>query len=217
MTDPSALVFVDVTYAYRDGPVFGPYSRAIRWGECCILTGRSGTGKSTILALAALLLRPSAGSVRLAGVDPLATAQGDSDALRATWARVVWQDAGLIPYLTSWENVAAQLGTPHRRHRRSAIAALDSVGMAEHADTLPHRLSGGQRQRVGIARGLVGEPAVLLADEPTANLDASSARLVGQAISSVVDRGGAALVATHDEELARLGTTLWALEQEVLR
>ncbi|MGW5242095.1 ABC transporter ATP-binding protein [Monashia sp. NPDC004114] len=213
----AALELVDVTYAYPDGPTFGPLTRTVHWGECCILTGRSGTGKSTILALAALLLSPSAGSICLAGTETDRLTGDSRDALRSSWARVVWQDAGLIPYLTSWENVAAQLGAPHRGHRPTAIAALESVGMAEHADTLPQRLSGGQRQRVGIARGLVGRPPILLADEPTANLDAASARLVGDAITSVVERGGAALVATHDSELLRVGATRWALDHQVLR
>lgn len=122
----------------------------------------------------------------------------------------------LIPYLTAWENVAAQFGPPRQRHRAVAVAALDAVGMASFADELPERLSGGQRQRVGVARGLVGEPAVLLADEPTANLDAASAALVAEAIAVVTRRGGAALVATHDPELSRTVQSTWHLAAEVL-
>lgn len=212
----SALEFDAVTYAYPTGPEFGPYTHVLEWGTSCALVGRSGTGKSTILALAALVLEPRDGRVVLSGKDLSRASVRDRDLWRGQWARIIWQDAGLIPYLTAWENVAAQFGPPRERHRPASIAALEAVGMARFADEPPERLSGGQRQRVGVARGLVGEPGVLLADEPTANLDAASAILVAEAITAVTLRGGAALIATHDPELSQTAHATWRLEAEVL-
>ncbi|WP_347350496.1 ATP-binding cassette domain-containing protein [Intrasporangium sp.] len=200
---------------YSGGPVFGPIDLSVERGEVCRLSGRSGSGKSTVLAAVALILEPLSGDIELDGISTAGLRPREKDALRRDRIRLVWQDAGLLPYLSVWENVAAQEGLPVRSRRAAALAALDELELGPYADAKPATLSGGQRQRVGLARALVGRPALVLADEPTANLDRQSARLVRAALQKVIDHGGTVLMATHDEELADLTTKEWASERVV--
>ncbi|HEV6954081.1 MAG TPA: ABC transporter ATP-binding protein [Promicromonospora sp.] len=174
-------------------------------GELLVVRGPSGSGKTTLLNLLGGLDRPTAGSVWLG--DAELTALGERDVLAARRDRIgyVFQSFGLVPVLSAAENVEVPLRlrrtAPAERARRVA-EALDAVGLGGHARQRPYELSGGQQQRVGIARALVADPEVLLADEPTGQLDSGTAAVVMDLLARVVhERGVAAVVSTHDPEL----------------
>ncbi|MDF0512698.1 ABC transporter ATP-binding protein [Agromyces sp. H3Y2-19a] len=176
-------------------------------GELVVVTGRSGAGKTTLLNLLGGLDRPTSGRVLL-GDDDLSTLGEDGlAAVRRDRVGYVFQSFGLIPVLSAAENVEVPLRLqrtdPAERARRVA-EALDLVGLGAHAAQRPYELSGGQQQRVGIARALAARPQVLLADEPTGQLDSGTAATVMDLIGELVHaRGVAAVVTTHDAALVR--------------
>jgi putative ABC transport system ATP-binding protein len=174
-------------------------------GELLVVRGPSGSGKTTLLNLLGGLDRPTSGSVWLG--DSELTALGEKAVLTARRERIgyVFQSFGLVPVLSAAENVEVPLRlrrtAPAERAERVA-AALDAVGLSGHAKQRPYELSGGQQQRVGIARALVADPELLLADEPTGQLDSGTAAVVMDLLARVVhERGVAAVVSTHDPEL----------------
>jgi ABC-type lipoprotein export system ATPase subunit len=168
-------------------------------GALTAVTGPSGAGKSTLLAVAAGLLQPQAGAATLAG-EPL---HGDDRPAREVG--VVLQGYGLVPVLTAAENVELPMqlaGLPPGEVRDRAQSLLDRLGVAGAADRLVEELSGGQQQRVAVARALVVRPRVVVADEPTAELDRSWREAVMKLLREVADDGAAVVLATHDEEVA---------------
>jgi putative ABC transport system ATP-binding protein len=174
-------------------------------GESVAVTGPSGCGKSTLLHLLAGLDSPTSGSLAVAG-EELATLR-DLARFRRTRVGLVFQLHNLVPHLTAQQNVeVAMLGTNRHRRERSARALelLGKVGLADCADRPPTKLSGGERQRVAIARALANDPPVLLADEPTGNLDVASVHLVIELLQELrAERPELALlVVTHDERVA---------------
>ncbi len=172
-------------------------------GELVVLRGPSGSGKTTLLNLLGGLDRPTSGRVLLGGGRDL-TAMGEAEALAVRREEVafVLQSFGLVPVLSAAENVEVPLRlrrTPAAERERRVAEALDAVGLAPHARQRPYELSGGQQQRVGLARALVAEPRVLLADEPTGQLDSTNATVVMDLVRDLVhSRQVAAVVATHD-------------------
>lgn len=174
-------------------------------GELLVVRGPSGSGKTTLLNLLGGLDRPTSGSVWLG--DAELTALGEKAVLAARRERIgyVFQTFGLVPVLSAAENVEVPLRlrrTPPGERAERVAAALDAVGLTGHAAQRPYELSGGQQQRVGIARALVAEPEVLLADEPTGQLDSSTAAMVMDLLARVAhERRVAAVVSTHDPEL----------------
>jgi putative ABC transport system ATP-binding protein len=177
-------------------------------GTLVALVGKSGSGKSTLLNLVGGIDRPTSGSVEVHAT-PLATL---SETRLASWRGVnvgfVFQSFLLLPTLTASENVMLPMDfaglTPVGERRRRALALLERVDVARHADKLPAALSGGEQQRVAIARALANDPKVVLADEPTGNLDSSTAREVLDLLRSLAADGKTVLAATHDAELGRL-------------
>jgi len=177
-------------------------------GELVTITGRSGSGKSSLLNVAGGLEKPSAGSVIVGGVDLSSLSTNELAATRRRSIGFVFQDLNLIPSLTAAENVSLPLeldGMRVRKARSLAVEALASVELDGFEGRFPDQMSGGQRQRVAIARGLVGERSLLLADEPTGALDEVTAEGVMAILRRKCDEGAAALMVTHDPSLAAWG------------
>lgn len=174
---------------------------AVAPGEVVKVTGASGSGKSTLLAVAALLRRPNAGRVLVDGVDTFEMNTKQLAKLRNQRLGMVFQSSNLFPSLTALQQVelvAHIAGKLDRAATKRAKDLLDTVGLAARIDSLPSQLSGGERQRVGIARALMNDPAVLLADEPTASLDETRGReVMALLVEQARQRGMAALIVTH--------------------
>lgn len=167
--------------------------------------GPSGSGKSTLLTIAGSLEDPTRGEVRIGGTSLGSMSRNGKARLRRRTVGYVFQDFNLLPGLTAAENVALPLeldGTPARKARVAALESLDELGLADRAGHFPDQLSGGERQRVAIARAVVGEHQLLLADEPSGALDSVSGETVMRMIHGACKRGLAAVVVTHDAQLA---------------
>lgn len=173
----------------------------VRGGEMVALRGRSGSGKTTLLNLLAGLDRPDAGTVRLADTQLEGLNETGLAAMRRDHIGFIFQAFGLLPVLTAAENIEVPLRLQRMAvaERESRVAALlETVGLPDRANHLPHELSGGEQQRVAVARALAGRPTLLLADEPTAQLDTPNGRAIMTLLRQLVEGGMAALVATHD-------------------
>jgi putative ABC transport system ATP-binding protein len=177
-------------------------------GQLCVVRGRSGSGKTTLLNLLGGLDRPDGGTVLLGGRDLSALSEDELVEVRRRQVGYVFQSFGLLPILSAAENVGVPLrlvrADPAERERRVA-ELLDLVGLAAHAGQRPYEMSGGQQQRVAIARALASSPELLIADEPTGQLDSATGRSVMELIRSLVrEQGVTAVVATHDPVLISL-------------
>jgi putative ABC transport system ATP-binding protein len=180
------------------------------------LRGRSGSGKTTLLNIVGGLDRPDGGRVMVAGQDVTAMSGRELMRLRRTSVAFIFQSFGLIPILSAAENVGVPLriaGVDPREREERVRLMLDIVGLSEHGRQRPGELSGGQQQRVAIARALAGRPDVLLADEPTGQLDSETAKQIMRLLRVVVAAEGVTvLVATHDPSLIGLADSVLVLE-----
>ena len=181
-------------------------------GEFLIIKGRSGSGKTTLLNILGGLDRPTSGSVLLEGQDIIGISEAQMVELRRHKIGYVFQSYGLIPLLSAYENVELPLrinGVPRRERGQLAEEALDMVGLGGRSRHRPYELSGGEQQRVAIARALVTRPSVILADEPTGDLDSATGLAVATLMKDVGKQQGVTIVvATHDPALARMGDRL---------
>ncbi|WIY77983.1 ABC transporter ATP-binding protein [Streptomyces anulatus] len=209
-TDTGARTVVALAGVTKEYP--GPVAAlrgvdlTVEEGELLGIVGPSGSGKSTLLHIIGTLDRPTAGSVHIAGHDVAALPDRRLSALRAQHVGFVFQAFHLVPGVSARDNVAEGLlysGLSRSVRRRRAAEALDRVGLADRLDHKPHQLSGGQKQRVAIARAVVGEPALLLADEPTGALDSESGAAVMRLLRDLNREGATIAVITHDTEIAR--------------
>jgi putative ABC transport system ATP-binding protein len=210
-----------VTKIYRQGEInvtaLNNISLDIQAGEFLALMGPSGSGKSTLLHIIAGIDRPTSGECKVQGIDVARLNESELADWRNRTVGFVFQTFNLIPVLTAFENVElplllTQLGSKQRR--RHVETALELVGLADRGHHLPRQLSGGQEQRVAIARALVTDPRLLVADEPTGNLDAQSAHDVLAILGSLrKDTGKTVIMVTHDPKAAAFGSRSVHLEK----
>ncbi|GAA4046145.1 ABC transporter ATP-binding protein [Nonomuraea soli] len=224
MNEP--LVVVEgVRKVYRTGPKEVVALREVTFsaypGELIAIRGRSGSGKTTLLNQIGGLDRPDAGRVTVAGQEVTALGEDQLLALRRDVVGFVFQSFGLIPVLSAAENVGVPmrlLRTPVDEREKRIRMLLSLVGLEQHVNQRPYELSGGQRQRVAIARALANRPRLLIADEPTGQLDSQTGRQIMQLLRALVrSEGVTALVATHDPSLITLADRVLEISDGVLR
>jgi putative ABC transport system ATP-binding protein len=202
MQDVSKIYRTDLieTYALRK------FSLEVSGGEFVAVTGPSGSGKTTFLNVAGLLENFDSGSYQLEGKDVRTLSDDARSRLRNERIGFIFQSFNLIPDLNIYDNVDVPLryrGLNNKDRHERIVSALELVGLASRMKHMPSQLSGGQQQRVAIARAIAGDPAFLLADEPTGNLDSLMARQVMDLLEQINEMGTTILLVTHDPELAR--------------
>jgi putative ABC transport system ATP-binding protein len=203
---------VELHNVVKDYPMGEVVFRALRGvdliveeGEFLAITGASGSGKSTLLHLMGALHRPTSGRVIFDGVDLSALSAEELARLRNAKIGFVFQQFHLLPRMVAWENVAlpmAYAGVRAALRREKALAALARVGLAEFAQHRPNQLSGGECQRVALARALVNDPRLILADEPTGNLDSASGLEITKLFQALFAEGRTLVIVTHEQEIA---------------
>jgi putative ABC transport system ATP-binding protein len=205
----STLALRQVSKVYGEGAAevhaLREVSLEVDAGMMVVVMGPSGSGKSTLLTIAGSLEEPTSGQVLVAGRNIVTMSRNDKARLRRRSIGYVFQDFNLLPGLTAAENVALPLeldGVGARQARQAGLRALDGLGLADRASNYPDQLSGGERQRVAIARAMVGDRQLLLADEPSGALDSANGEAVMRMIHAACQRGVAAVVVTHDAQLA---------------
>ena len=210
----------DVTRTFGSGPTATPALRGVSFsiaeGQLVALRGRSGSGKTTLLNVVGGLDRPDGGTVHVAGQDVTSMGEQERMRLRRQTVAYIFQSFGLLPVLSAAENVGVPLriaGIPAKEREERVALMLSIVGLADHTRQRPGELSGGQQQRVAIARALASRPALLLADEPTGQLDAETGKQIMRLLRVVVrSEGVTALVATHDPALVELADVVLQLQ-----
>jgi putative ABC transport system ATP-binding protein len=207
---PVILSLQDVRKTYATGAVAVDALRGVSMevdsGDYVAIMGPSGSGKSTLMHIIGCLDVPTSGRYELAGQDVSGMSEAQLAHVRNDQIGFVFQQFNLLPTLTAWRNVALPLcyaGIPAAQRRARAVTALERVGLADRVDHRPGELSGGQQQRVAIARALVTDPSLLLADEPTGNLDSTSTEEVLRLLDDLHDSGRTILLITHEEDVAR--------------
>ena len=219
MTDANLVVCEGLARSYGDYAALKGVDFKIARGEFAAVMGPSGCGKSTLLALLGLLDRPTAGRYVLDGVDAGGLTDGELTRLRRERIGFVFQAYNLLPRLSALENVAlpmAYAGVPLEERRERARGLLARVGLESKAARTPLELSGGERQRVGIARSLSNSPSLLLADEPTGNLDSKSSADVLEFLKELHAEGLTILLVTHDAAVGAAAQRILRLKDGLL-
>ena len=210
---------VTKTYGKTEKPALNRISLHIEPNEFVILVGTSGAGKSTLLKLLTREEKPTSGKIVVGGID-YDTLKDKHIPLLRRKIGTVFQDFKLLPQRTVFENIAFALeiaGMTNREIKNTIPKVIDLVGLAGKEDAFPHQLSGGQRQRVAIARALVRQPKILIADEPTGNLDPDTSRDIMRIFKGINESGTTIVMATHDREIVdAMGKRVIAIENGVI-
>lgn len=200
----------DITKFYDLGKVvikaLNGVSLQVNRNEYVALMGPSGSGKSTLMNILGCLDTPSSGSYCLNGTEVAAMLDDELAEVRNKEIGFVFQTFNLLPRLSAWENVAMPLiygGVGRSKRKQMAIDMLSAVGLGDRSDHKPNELSGGQRQRVAIARALINSPSIILADEPTGNLDSKTSIEIMQILDRIHQQGNTVIMVTHEEDIAR--------------
>jgi putative ABC transport system ATP-binding protein len=210
MSKIKLLTLTDVTKTYLTGDE--PYyalkhvDTIIYEGEYIAIKGPSGSGKSTLMHIMGLLDTPTSGKIELLGKDVSTLSEKELAKLRNRYIGFVFQQFHLLPKTPSWQNVSLPLiysGVNGRERKKRAILALEKVGLSEKINNTPSQLSGGQQQRVAIARALINNPKMILADEPTGNLDTKSGEAVMKMFDDLHKQGITIILVTHEEDIAQ--------------
>jgi putative ABC transport system ATP-binding protein len=223
---PGALLIdvrqVSKTYSTPSGSfaALNGVSLQVQAGEFVAVVGKSGSGKSTLINLIAGIDRPSGGEVDIAGTPVHALSQEQLAIWRGRNVGVVFQFFQLLPTLTVAENIVLPMDFcntyPVRERRPRALALLERVGIAEQADKLPSALSGGQQQRAAIARALANDPSLIVADEPTGNLDSQTTTAVLQLFADLADKGKTVVMVTHERDVTIVSRTIALADGQII-
>ena len=220
-----AIEVKDLTKTYGDGATayqaLKGVNFAVKPGEFVMLSGPSGSGKTTLLSILGCVLTATSGSVQLLGEDLSKADESEFPRLRLSFIGFVFQSHNLIASLTATENIVMLLEMRGFTHKEAAVEAksiLVQVGLGDKLDSFPRDLSGGQRQRVAIARALAGSPPLVLADEPTAALDAQNGLAITELLRRLAkDHGHTVLVVTHDNRIYHLADRIVHIEDGLIR
>ncbi len=221
---PPIVEIIDISKSYRRGsqvvPVLNNITFSIPQGEFIALMGPSGSGKTTLLNIIAGIDRPDNGTIKVAGLDITALSESELADWRAEHVGFVFQFYNLIPVLNALENVELPLlltGLSRKQRREHCEVALRVVGLADRMDHYPGELSGGQQQRVAIARAIVTDPTIIVADEPTGDLDRKSAEEIMELLERLnLESGKTIIMVTHDPRAAKKARTIRYLDKGVL-
>jgi putative ABC transport system ATP-binding protein len=224
MNSTFAIDVLNVTKTYGAGSTAYQALRGVDFqvkaGEFVMLSGPSGSGKTTLLSILGCVLTATSGHVSLLGADVSKVSDSKLASLRLSYIGFVFQAHNLIMSLTAQENISMLLtmrGTPKKAANKEAAELLAQVGLGDKVNSLPRDLSGGQRQRVAIARALAGSPPILLADEPTAALDAQNGLAVTELLRSLAkEKGHTVVVVTHDNRIFHLGDRIVRIEDGLI-
>lgn len=212
------LETLDLVKYYGDGEsqvrAVDHTSISVQQGEFAAIVGRSGSGKSTLLHMLGGLDRPDSGKVMIGGEDIFKLKDEQLAVFRRRKIGFIFQDFNLIPALNVWENIVLPIGLDGKRINKDYVMDIvENIGMTDRLHVLPNTLSGGQKQRVAIARALASQPAIILADEPTGNLDSRTEMEVISTLKSCVSKYGQTLVMiTHDETIAQMADRVLIIE-----
>ena len=215
MTTPS-IVLRSVTKTYRRGErriaALQDVSFEMSQGELALLVGPSGSGKTTLLNLIGALDRPDRGEIIVGGAEITGLSRAAAALYRNGRVGFIFQSYNLLPQLTALENVLLPMLPKRRADRRRAVELLDAVGLSDRGSHRPSDLSGGEQQRVAIARALANDPAIILADEPTGNLDNDNACKIAELLASACrQRGKSLILVTHDRDMIRPADRVFAM------
>jgi putative ABC transport system ATP-binding protein len=204
----SSVAVRSVTKTYRRGQrqitALQDVSFELSQGELALVVGPSGSGKTTLLNLIAALDRPDRGTIMVSGSEITGLSRSAAARYRNERVGFIFQSYNLLPQLTALENILLPMLSKRRSERCRAVELLDAVGLSDRSNHRPAELSGGEQQRVAIARALANDPAIILADEPTGNLDDDNARKVAELLSRACrERGKTLILVTHDREMIR--------------